>query len=246
MRNLQIQEKLYAFNERCAEAHQIRNELKVIEIDEQNRVENEILKEQEKRRNRLLARHLVEIEQLKLKNQANKNKLIIKYEHEKIKLDKEIKLHNHDITRNQNLATRLAVTIGRSRDELRRTKENARNLQRFLKSVKSSKSTRALNEATGTGSQVNKPTLRGTMSVTNYSIGQKTNIKINTATLTKFGIKSDAATDRPINVQPGYMNSASFSAKTGKLLQQSRKEKNSLPSLAALYNQKLEPIENLE
>lgn len=246
MRNLQIQEKLYAFNERCAEAHQIRNELKVIEIDEQNRVENEILKEQEKRRKKLQARHLVEIEQLKLKNQTNKNKLIIKYEHERIRLHKEIKLHNHDITRNQNLATRLAVVIGKSRDELRRTKDNARNLQKFLKSVKGSKSTRALNEATGSGSLAQKPTLRGTMSMTSNSIGQRTNTKINTATLTKFGIKSDAATDRPINVQPGYMNSTSFSAKTGKLLQQSRKEKNSLPSLTGLYNQKLEPIETLE
>lgn len=246
MRNLQVQEKLFAFNERCAEAHQIRNELKVIEIVEQNRVENEILREQEKRRKKIQARHLTEINQLKLKNQTNRNKLIIKYEQEKARLYKEIKLHNHDITRNQNLASRLAVTIGKSRDELRRTKENARNLQKFLKGVKSNKNTRVLVDGPITGSLLNKPTLRGTMSMTSVSIGQRTNPKINTATLTRFGIKSDAATDRPVNVQPGYMNSTSFSAKTGKLLQQSRKEKNSLQSIAALYNHKLEPIQNLD
>ena len=79
MRNLQIQEKLFALNERYAEAHQIRNELKVIEIAEQNRVENKILEEKEKRRKKLIKRQKIEIEQLQANNQTNKNKLLIRY-----------------------------------------------------------------------------------------------------------------------------------------------------------------------
>jgi hypothetical protein len=186
-------------------------------------------------------KHAAEVKQARLKNQTNKNKLIIQYEQEKIRLYKEIKLHNHDIKRNQNLASKLAVKIGKSRDELRRTKENARNLQLFLKEVKSNKITRLTVDTTGQGTV--QKTLRGAASLPSTSIGQRASFKINTQSLTKFGIKSDAATDRPVNVMPGYLNSTSFSAKTGKLLQQSRKEKNSLTSIASLYNEKLEPIQ---
>ena len=215
-----------------------------MEIEEQNRVENEIIKEQEKRLRRLNLKHEAEIEQLKIKNQTNLNKLKISYEQEKDRLYKEIKLHYHDITRNQNLASKLAVRIGKTRDELRRTKDNARSLQKFLKEVKSNKSTRLTIELPGLGNGTvgQRQTFRGTSSLPSTSLGQRTNFKINTQSLTKFGIKSDAATDRPVNVMPGYMNSTSFSAKTGKLLQQSRKEKNSLTSIASLYNEKLEPI----
>lgn len=245
MRNLQMQEKLFAFNERYAEAHQIRTELKVIEISEQNRVENEIMKEKEKRRRKMIKRHRVEVEQLRAKNQTNKNKLLISYEQEKIRLQKEIKLHNHDIKRNQNLASRLAIKTGKSRDELRRIKQNARNLQNFLKDIKRHKTTRVNLDTPMTANLNKKPTMQGSFSMTSTNIGQRT-MQINTQSLTRFGIKSDATgTDRPVNVAPGYLNSTSFSAKTGKLLQQSRKEKNSLPSIAALYNEKLEPIENI-
>ena len=242
MRNLQIQEKLFALNERYAEAHQIRNELKVIEIAEQNRVENKILEEKEKRRKKLIKRQKIEIEQLQANNQTNKNKLLIRYEQEKIRLKKEIKLHNHDIKRNQNLASRLAVTIGRTRDELRRTKQNARNLQHFLKEIRRNKTARITLDIPEKGTNAQrKSVLKGSNSMTSTVPGNKIT-KINTSSLTRFGIKSDATgNDRPVNVPPGYLNSTSFSAKTGKLLQQSRKEKSSLPSIAALYNEKLEP-----
>ena len=244
MRNLQVQEKLFAFNERYAEAHQIRNELKVIEISEQNRVENQILEEKNKRRKKFLMRQKIEIEQLQVKNQANKNKLLIKYEQDKIRLQKEIKLHNHDIKRNQNLASRLAIKTGKTRDELRRTKQNARNLQNFLKDVKKNRTARVtLEMPLSTTNLLKKSTMKGSYSMSSTAIGNRIP-KINTQSLTRFGIKSDATgTDRPVNVAPGYLNSTSFSAKTGKLLQQSRKEKSSLPSIALLYNEKLEPID---
>ena len=53
MKNLQVKEKLVAINERYGEAQTIRNELKSLEIQEQNRVENLILQEHEKRRKKL-------------------------------------------------------------------------------------------------------------------------------------------------------------------------------------------------
>lgn len=241
MKNLQVQEKLFAFNERYAEAHQIRNELKVIEISEQNRVENKILEEKEKRIKKFLQKHQVEIEQMQVKNQANKNKLLIKHEQEKIRLQKEIKLHNHDIKRNQNLASRLAIKTGMTRDELRRTKQNARNLQVFLQDTKRNKTAKIVMDLPVTG---RRATMLGSFSMASTVIGNKV-IKFNTQSVTRFGIKSDVAgTERPVNVPPSYLNSASFSAKTGKLLTQSRKEKSLLPSIAALYNFKLEPIES--
>lgn len=241
-----MQEKLFALNERYAEAHQIRNELKVIEISEQNRVENKIIEEKEKRVRKLSKKHRIEIEQMQVKNQANKNKLLIRHEQEKIRLQKEIKLHNHDIKRNQNLASRLAIKTGRTRDELRRVKQNARNLQQFLQGTKRHSTPKlTLDMPLSTSNlMAKKSTLKGTQSLTSTAIGNKVP-KINTQELTRFGIKSDATgTDRPVNVAPGYLNSTSFSAKTGKLLQQSRKEKNSLPSIAALYNQRLEVVED--
>lgn len=243
MRELQIQEKLFAFNERYAEAHQIRNELKVIEVVEQERVENKILEEKEKRRKKLLKKQELELQQLKSNKKNSKNKLLIKYEQEKVRLQKEIKLHNHDIKRNQNLASRLAIMIGRTRDELRRTKQNARDLQSFLKDSRRNKTARITTTDIPSGNSTlgRKPALKASQSMASTTIGNKI-VNINTQTLTRFGIKSDATgTDRPVNITPGYMNSTSFSAKTGKLLQQSRKEKSSLPSLASLYNDKLEP-----
>jgi hypothetical protein len=56
MRQLATEEKLVAVNERYNEAQKIRDELKVLEIDEQNRVINQILKDQETKRNNLRAK----------------------------------------------------------------------------------------------------------------------------------------------------------------------------------------------
>ena len=63
MKNLQVKEKLVAINERYGEAQTIRNELKSLEIQEQNRVENLILQEHEKRRTKLQKKQEKEHEQ---------------------------------------------------------------------------------------------------------------------------------------------------------------------------------------
>ena len=91
LKNLQVKEKLVAVNERYGEAQTIRNELKLLEIQEQNRVENLILQEHEKKRKRVKKQQLRELEFAMLKNKAAYNKLLIKKEQERIKLEKQIK-----------------------------------------------------------------------------------------------------------------------------------------------------------
>ena len=61
--------------------------------------------------------------------------------------------------------------------------------------------------------------------------------------VTKFNIKSDVASERPVNVVPDYVSSSAFSAKTSKILAQSKINKTSLPSITALYNHNLEIIQ---
>ncbi|CAG9322478.1 unnamed protein product [Blepharisma stoltei] len=254
MKELQVREKVVAINERYAEAQQIRNELKSLEIEEQNRVENKILEEQEKKRKKLLKRQEKEINHVLIKNSTEYNKLKIKMQQDEIRLEKEIKLHIHDITKNQNLASRLAEKVGMTRDELRRTKEKSKKLKEFLadnKKVQPRRKNLAISTApasflpgtTKSKSIVNKV---GAMSTVSASLGYRSTspLKYTLKNVTKFNIKSDATgNDRPVNVLPDYMTSTSLTSKTGKLLKQSNKEKDSFPRLTNFYNDKLERVE---
>jgi len=132
MRELQTQEKLVAVNERYSEAQKIRNELKVLEVDEQMRVESKVLQDQEKRRVKLRKQQSKELSELQLKNQTGYYALKIKMDQQYTRLQKEIKLYLNDITKNQNLALRLARKVGETRDELRRTKKKSKALMRFI------------------------------------------------------------------------------------------------------------------
>lgn len=132
MRHLQTQEKLVAFSERYTEAQQIRNELKVLEMDEQLRVENKVLQDQEKKRIKLFNQQQKELAELQVKNQTGYNALKIKMDQQYTRLQKEIKLYLNDITKNQNLAVRMARKIGETRDELRRTKKKSKTLMKFI------------------------------------------------------------------------------------------------------------------
>lgn len=195
-----------------------------------------------------------EIHHILMKNSAAHNKLKIKMHQDEIRLEKEIKLHVHDIHRNQNLAIRIAEKVGMTRDELRRTKLKSRKLLEFIKENKMVHSRRKslavstapagfLPSTTKAKSVANKA---GVMSVVSTSMGYKSvsPLKYTLKNVTKFNIKSDAAgLDKPVNVVPDYMASTSLTAKTGKLLKQSQKEKNSFPKLTAFYNDKLERIE---
>lgn len=252
LRDLQTREKLVAINERYAEAHQIRTELGRLEIEEQNRVENKILEEQEKRRKKLLKSQEKEIQFMQMKNSAALNKLKIKMQQEQIRLEKEIKLHVHDITKNQNLSSRLALKIGATRDELRRTKEKSKRLKEFIKVTKRAGSRRRSIEVhtaptnfypamSASKTTIHKRTPLSRQGTMLGSVKSEAILRPNRSNITKFNIKSDVTGhERPVNVMPDYMNSSSLASKTGKLLKQSKKNKDSLPSLTVLYNDKLE------
>ena len=175
-------------------------------------------------------------------------------------------MHYHDIKKNQNQAGTLAILKGKHRDELRRIKENAKSLQKFIKEVKKSKVSRITSEKIfKSQSSLRKyPSfVKSTLSIDSPSILSPRMIsmrhlspsfdsprvsynafQINTEVVTRFGIKSDATfSERPVNVSPGYLSSTSFSSKTGKLLQQSRQSKDLVASVSSLYNNKLEPLE---
>ncbi|CAG9334521.1 unnamed protein product [Blepharisma stoltei] len=254
LRELQTREKLVAINERYAEAHQIRTELETLEIEEQNRVENKILSEQDKKRKKLLKEQEKEVQFALMKNTAALNKLKIKMQNAKTRLDKEIRLHIHDITKNQNLSSRLALKVGETRDELRRIKNKSRKMQEFLKENKRALSRRRSlevhtapafhpSQSTVSRTTLNRmsPSKMGSM----VSVKSESVLKHTLRNITKFNIKSDVAgSERPVNVIPEFMSSTSLASKTRKLLKQSKKEKDSLPALTILYNDKLERIIN--
>lgn len=253
LKELQYRERLVAVNERYGEAQIIRNELKSLETKEQRRVETIIIKEQEKKRKLLLKNQQKELEHLMMKNSRVRNSLTIKMQEESLRLEKEIKLHVHDIKRNQNLASRIAAKVGLIRDELRRTKYKSKKMKELQIIKNSAQNTKSLQILTTTGSfplgMVKSHTgivRYGVSSSLSSAIGFKSTnpMRFSMTDLTKFNIKSDPAnTERPINVVPEFMQSASLSAKTGKLLK-SKRVKDFLPEITPHYNDKLERISN--
>lgn len=182
-----------------------------------------------------------------LKNKAAYNKLIIKKEQERVKLDKQIKLHMNDITKSQNIASALADKLAKTRDELRRTKIKSKKVQEYLSEAKSIRPRRKSDEAFPklNQSHVTK-TKVGVQSTISNSIGYKSvsPLKRTLNNITKFKIKSDNLNKEvPVNVEQDFLSNNSAAGKAGKLLQQFSKNNKPLPSLSALYDECLRPIQ---
>ena len=248
---MQIQEKLLVFSERLAEAHQIRNELCTLELLEQKKIDDQITEKQEKLKKKLEKKFEKEIKEQHWKNEKKENKMRIKYQHEKDRLDKEIKLHLNEITKYQNLGKKLAIVKGTQRDEFRRTKKNLTDLNDFIKSVR--KTPRVFYENLSKSqnfSNIKKNDFKTSLNslpliYTSLNSGSFDTFSINKNVLTRFDIKSDKSIlDTPVNARPGFLDMNNFSTKTDKILQQSRKEKILLPSLSLLYNNDLILKEN--
>jgi hypothetical protein len=248
MRDLQIQEKLFAYNERFPEAHQIRNELNVFESRETERVREKIGKIIEKKKKNLMKKHELEVNQQLLKNEEEENRLKIKYDEEKLRLSKEITHHYNEIKKNQHFASNLAVKKGKFRDELRRQKQNATNLQKFIKDIKNSWTPKVISQKIfeSQRSLKKKPSvLRMSLSLSPSPVNGYKGFLINTEGLTRFSISSGAAlSDRPVNQPPEYMSFGSLAAKTGKMLEKSKNNKDLLPSVAELYDDRLKLVKN--
>ncbi|OMJ71735.1 hypothetical protein SteCoe_29979 [Stentor coeruleus] len=242
IKNLQIKERLIAVNERFGEAQIIRNELKQLEIQEQNRVENLILLEKDKQRSKLRNKQEKEIEFVMLKNRASYNKLLIQKEQERIKLDKQIKLHLNDITKSQNLASSLAEKLAKSRDELRRSKLKSKKVKVYLGEAKKlnirGKSSEVLPRVMIAGNN-SKVGVQSTIGAS-YGYRSVSPLKKSLHNITKFKIKSDYLNqDTPVNAPPDYLNNTSLSCKAGKIMQLYSKHNKPLPSISLLYDDKL-------
>jgi hypothetical protein len=133
LKELQIQEKLVAANERIEEAINYRKELKDFEIEEANRVEGLRHQNAMNSRNKLLSDQKKELHQLEAKIETSRNNLRIKMDKELTTLQKEINLHVNDIKRIQGLMSRLAVKKGDTNDELRRNKDRAKKTMNEIK-----------------------------------------------------------------------------------------------------------------
>ena len=132
LKEMQMNEKLVAVNERVEEAQNYRKELKILEIQEAQRIEKLRQKNAENQRNNLLTQQQKEMKQLEAKIETGKHSLKIQRDKDLIVLQKQINLHVHDIERIQGMMTIEAQRKGEKSDELRRIKDKSRKTQAFL------------------------------------------------------------------------------------------------------------------
>lgn len=126
LKEMQVNEKLVACNERIEEAMNYRKELKDFEVLEAERVEKLKQQNADKQRRALQAAQKKELSQLEAKIETGRHNLKIQMDKDLVVLQKQINLHVHDIERYQGFVSTLAITKGKTVDELRRNKEKAR------------------------------------------------------------------------------------------------------------------------
>lgn len=140
VRLLQNQEKLVAINERIEEAANYRNELKIIEKKDEERLsklKNELINNLKKDLER---EEKKEIKKVKDLLEVEKNKMLINKNKDTNILTKQINLHVNDIKRIQNQITNLYNDIAKKSDEMARTKERQRQTNKVLSTFKQVKS----------------------------------------------------------------------------------------------------------
>ena len=189
--------------------------------------------------------------QLLMRNQTAENRLKIQKEQEEAVLLKAIKVHVNDITKYQSLAKRNAEKIGKSRDELRRTKSKARVMNRYLQDRKSATASRSHHRLSEdnfyssnifTPSQVSLPNLHTSSSA--LKLRPKTQLKETLQTLTRFNIRTPVSSlDNLASEIPDYFSFPS-STKSSVQLSSQILSKSRIPSLTALYDIQLQEINN--
>ena len=257
-RNLMVEERLVAINERFNEAQKIRTELRGLEAEEAAEAVEERLEDERKRRKHLLREQEKELRQAQLKLQTAENALKIRKEQQFSRLQKEIKLYLNDITKGQNLARRLARKIGENRDELRRTKKKSKEMMTVMSEAKIGTKSRQRarhSESTGTiGSIGSLPllstragTLTGNTSVRLSLLPGYTSsspLRQTLKEITKFGISSDIpGTEKPINSGTRLVSKTSSRSKLTSELIGKHSSKNTLKSLGQLYTEELEALD---
>lgn len=212
-------------------------------MTEQNRVENLILKENEKKRKILIKKQEKETQFLLLKNREAYNALLIQKEQSRELLDKKIRLHFGDISKSQKISTSIAEKVAKNRDELRRTKSKSRKVQEYLSDARKSINRASLESFPSISqSQVLK---NSNPSIYSSNLGYKTTspLKRSINNITKFKITSESLNqDIPVNQPRAYLKSSSIISKSSKILSQYTKNVQPLYPLSSLYDQDLRLI----
>jgi hypothetical protein len=269
LRELQCQEKLVAINERVEEAMNYRKELKVLE--EQNEKRKKDLKESkdEKARQKLLEVKHKELSELEAKIQANKRLLERTREIQMDIVNKKINLHVKDIERMQGLLCKYAKKKGKTEDELKRVRDNARKTMKVMGEFK------RVNQSVGpTGRKSPTRTMENEKTTlihtsnpfvfTNKKLGQSSHSSMDTTALnnpiykniieplqrlaksvafTRFNIRSTVVSHsaKPINQQDETMQGG-IEKKIKALLGQRKKVDQGVPSIADQYDEDLNPL----
>jgi hypothetical protein len=234
LRNLQVEERLVAINERFYEAAKIRKELHTLESDENEKLARQIRNEFNQIRRKLEITHMKEMRQLRQRLQTGYNRLIIERQQQSHRLNKEITHHLNDITKQHNLSRKIAVHIGRTRDELRRTKQKSKEMRKVMseaKIVPNSRTTRLASERTEHPTASLFSTLR-TAPGTSASSPLREHLKF----VTRFNICTEDTTGE------GPVNGPLQKGKLAMELAGKRTAKTALRSLGELYSDQLEEL----
>lgn len=270
LKELQFQEKLVAINERVEEASNYRKELKVLE--EENERKRKAIKEaqDEKARQHLFEVKQKELNELNAKILDNKKQLQRSRDIQMEAVKKKVNLHVKDIERMQGLLSKYANKKGKIEDELKRVRANARKTMQVIGGFKRvSNSIGATGRKSPTRTMDEKTTLIHTsnpfvftnkkLSLSGHSSMDTTALNnpiykniieplqrlARSAAFTRFSIRSTMVDkgQKPVN-QLDDTAQGSIEKRITSLLGQRKKTKQGVPSIAEMYDDDLNPIEN--
>lgn len=256
VRLLQNQEKLVAINERIEEAANYRNELRVIEKKDEERLEKLKYELTSNLKKDLDREEKLEIKKVKDLLQVEKNRMLITKNKETNVLHKQINLHVNDIKRIQNQITNYYTDIAKKQDEMVRTKERQRQTNKVLSTFKNVKSFQPSNTETRVKHELalallNLGSKSITLNVSMDSTGGKDNYLkksslalkfiIKNLRITKFDINGDVSSKKFVNVPEdnNFRNDNNLKKKIRKLLDQRKHQDEIFISPTSYYDNNL-------
>ena len=181
---------------------------------------------------------------MQLKLESVSNRLRVAQERQTARLQKEIKLHLNDITKQHNLSRVAALKIGKTRDELQRSKRKAKEMMAIIGESKSIPTSRKASVVTSRSFPVlsTNPGFTGTTVMLGSQSARQSPIALRPylKDVTRFKIAP---------VQPNWEGPVHTAKGKGKLtkleaeLAAKRSSKSTLQSVAQLYSPGLVPLE---
>jgi len=240
--------------ERVEEAINFRKELRKLEVSEKHRVQNLRRENFDFQFKRLGEKHLQEKKLLQMRLIEEKNKLTIQMGKDYSVLCKQIKLHEHEIKRIMGLATKFALKKGKNEGELQRTKIKSRKTNAILKRTKKieSKFDQSTISPHNTTSNMSNSSKKFPQKMSYMARSGRGAIKTlqkltKSKKYSKFYIRQQFGSDLPVNMKINEFNreSGDNHHKIERyLIDDQAYKKKKLPSLAALYDDNLEVIDD--